>query len=330
MTAFDAALHPRGQAANAGQFRDKVNDGPGGSLATERSAAEVHQDRVQELEDEWFSLWTNTDPIDELDHVGEDPHRQAAVARATTDRRALAQLARNTIGNVGRAVAQNPHTPAGVLHHLATDEDRSRSYEDRFYAVQNPNCDPATIRELWNKPAAAVEWRRAIRIDIASAPNTPSDILRDLVYRSYSPNAGEHPNFPDDALTEAVTNPNRVHLVIGNPKLTDEQLQTAVDSLATTLGGDPDDDDEVWHAVTAAGIARHPNASEATVERLLIYPDAHVQKTARERLTGNRITRFRAAAEQEMRDAGGTEEEITLAGDIAGRRALEGKEWGQE
>lgn len=324
MTTFDAALHPRGQADNAGQFRTKENEAPGVALEG-RSAAELHAERIQELEDQWFDLWTDTNPNAELDLVGEESGRQTDLARTTTDPRTLAQLARNTIGEVGSTVARNPHTPAGVLHYLATSQDRARAYEDRFHAIQNPACDPATIRALWDAPQNS-EWSRPLRIDMATAPNTPGDILRDLAFRSYSPQAGEHPNFPDDALAAAVADPTRAHLVIGNAKLTDAQLRTAVEAVDPLTD---DDDDEMWAVLTAAGAAKHPNASEETVTSLLTYPDAHVQKTARDRLTGNRITRSRAAAEREMREAGGSDEEIALAGTIAGRLALEGKEWGQ-
>lgn len=119
MTTFDAALHPRGRAQNAGQFRIKENEAPGAGLDG-RSFVEMQAERIQELEDHWFALWTDTEPNAELDLVGEDPGRQADLARTTTDPRTLAQLARNTVGDVGSAVARNPHTPAGVLHYLAT------------------------------------------------------------------------------------------------------------------------------------------------------------------------------------------------------------------
>lgn len=324
MTTFDAALHPRGRAQNAGQFRIKENEAPGAGLEG-RSFVEMQAERIQELEDHWFALWTDTEPNAELDLVGEDPGRQADLARTTTDPRTLAQLARNTVGDVGSAVARNPHTPAGVLHYLATSQDRARAYEDRFHAIHNVACDPATIRALWDAPLNS-DWCRPLRIDMATAPNTPGDILRDLAFRSYSPQAGDHPNFPEEALAAAVSDPTRAHLVVGNAKLTDEQLRAALRAV------DPftdDDDDEIWAVLTAAGAAKHPNASEETVKSLLTHPDAHVRKTAKDRLTGNRITRSRAAAEREMRDAGGSEEEITLAGNIAARGALEGKEWGQ-
>lgn len=324
MSTFDAALHPRGQAENAGQFRTKENEAPGIGLEG-RSAAEMHAERIQELEDQWFDLWTDTDPNGELDLVGEDAGRQAELARTTTDPRTLTQLARITIGDVGSTVARNPYTPAGVLHYLATSQDRARSYEDRFHAIQNAACDPATIRALWDAPQNS-EWSRPLRIDMATAPNTPGDILRDLAFRSYSPQAGEHPNFPDDALAAAVADPTRAHLVIGNAKLTDEQLRTAIGAVGPFTDND---DDEIWAVLTAAGVAKHPSASEETVASLLTHPDAHVQKTARDRLTGNRIARSRAAAEQDMRDAGGSEAEVALAGNVAAREALEGREWGR-
>ena len=102
---------------------------------------------------------------------------------------------------------------------------------------------------------------------MATAPNTPGDILRDLAFRSYSPQAGDHPNFPEEALAAAVSDPTRAHLVVGNAKLTDEQLRAALRAV------DPftdDDDDEIWAVLTAAGAAKHPNASEETVKSALL------------------------------------------------------------
>lgn len=40
MSTFDESQHPRGQAANAGQFTAKVNDSPTGSLTTHEASAE--------------------------------------------------------------------------------------------------------------------------------------------------------------------------------------------------------------------------------------------------------------------------------------------------
>ncbi|MBN9214824.1 MAG: hypothetical protein J0J04_08540 [Microbacterium sp.] len=328
MSTFNETLHPR---AASGEFTDKVNSAPAGQLDGAASdAAAAHADRIQTLEDRYFDLWSDERGYTALRQIGESNSLRAAVAETSTDPCVLATLARDTIGDTDQRVAQNRFATAPILHAIASDTSRDRAYEARFAAFTSRNCDEATIRELWSRKPADDPYANAIRIDLASAPNTPGDILAEMVDRGYSPIAGAHPHLPAETRDAAIADPHRAHLVIDNPNLTAQQLDAAARNAAPlAVSADEDDDDTIWAALTAAGVAKHPNVTEETVTALLTFPDAHVQKTARDRLAGNRITRARAAAEQEMRDAGGTDDEIKLAGDIAGRRALKGKEWGE-
>lgn len=62
MSTFTETLHPRGQAANAGQFRAKTNDAPAGILAAplhERLDAvrDGYADQLAEVSDAESALW---------------------------------------------------------------------------------------------------------------------------------------------------------------------------------------------------------------------------------------------------------------------------------
>src|SRR5690606_35547605 len=116
------------------------------------------------------------------------------LARTTTDPGVLAALSADTVAGADLAVARNPHTPASVLHRIATATGRDRAYEARIAALHHPACDPATIREVWGNGVTVEGSTTAQHIDVAAAPNTPPDILRDLAARTYSDIAGAHPN----------------------------------------------------------------------------------------------------------------------------------------
>jgi len=319
MSTIDNAgnIHKGPGVPGGGQFAGRQNTAPSRSLTSIDST-------VAQLEQAYFELWTDTDAGEKVRAVGEMPFNQTELATVTTDPTVLACLAGNTIADIGRHVARNPHTTAPTLHYIATDISRARAYEDRAIALHHPNTDIATLRTVWDG-IDGDDSAQHLRHELAYNPNTPGDILATLM-REHQVDAGRHPNLPDDVLAEAVTDPELASVVIRNPKLTDAQLRQAI---AVTSVHDYDDDDSFWPAVVAAGAAGHPNASPETVEKLTKHPDAHVRKTATARQIGDRMRRNRARAEQEMRDAGGSEADIQAAGDTAAMIALDGREWGE-
>lgn len=325
-TTFDESAHPR-QAT--GEFAKKVNDAPTGTLDAVAALDAQTDARVSELRSEYITML-----LDGADgghrRAGEDCHRQAAYAEQTTDPAELAHLARNPIGEVALTVARNPHTTAPTLHAIATDATNTIADDARTAALHHPNVDVATLRHLWSFPHPTDRFSGYMRRAVLRAPATPGDILADALLVEWEAIAGEHPNLPADTLAAAVGNPDLTHKVSKNPNLTDAQLRQAVKVTAehAALYAE-NDDDSVWEAVVAADAARHPNASPETVAALATHPDAHVRKTARDRQTGDRIRRAQAAAEQEMRDAGGSETDVAVAGRLAANRALSGKEWGE-
>lgn len=268
-TTFVEADHPR---ETSGRFGRKVNSSPTGSLEPEQSSQEA---RVAELQSEFLGLWSDrTETVNtELDSAGETSAAQEVLAAVTRDPRVLAVLAGNTIGGVDEAVARNPHTPAPVLHAIAADTSASRAYTTRFLAATHPNTSTATICHLYDgdDPDEKVAAHRAFMVDLACAPNAPGNLLTDMVTRG-NPIAGRHPNLPEHTRRASVSDPNRAHLVIENGALTDEELNAALEAVTPMLTSD-DEDDQIHAALVGAGVAKHPNTSDATLTRLETQSD---------------------------------------------------------
>lgn len=327
MTTIDASgyIHKGKGSRGAGQFAGKMNSAPADTLVTPAEDSAPWIQRTAQLSSDYLELWSDPEARKTVRAVGEQASRRAQLAESTRDPAVLAFLTGDIMGEIGVNVARNPAAPACVLHDIATDRRSSRQYEDRFAAVTRPQTDVATLQLIWSRTADEDVWAPHLQRDMVHAPNATGEILTTLLDHHVA-GAGKHPNLPADILAAAAADPSRAHLVIEHPALTDDQLREAI---TATAAHQYDDEDDIWAVTVAAGAARHPNASADTVARLTGHPDAHVRKTARDRQSGDRITRGRAAAEQEMREAGGSEDDIRKAGDAAAQMALEGAETGK-
>jgi len=111
------------------------------------------------------------------------PAVRASVARLLTDPEVLTALVSDVSYEVKDAIAQNPHTPADVLHNLGS------------CAATNPNTPPKTLEQLalaGYADAAAnpatpttnfeslLDHHYLVRAAMAANPNTPPELLAQL------------------------------------------------------------------------------------------------------------------------------------------------------
>ncbi len=262
--------HHTAGTPEGGRFAPKANSAPLSQLA-------ATSPRVTELREEYHQLWISADAQGMLSRPEVD---REALARTTTDPALLAALTGDLRGDVGHHVATNPATPAPVLHDIATDRRWDRKYQDRFEAISHPNIDVATLELLWSRTQKDDPYIDQIREDMARVPKATGPMLAMLLRDRYSEEAGAHPNLPGPMLDAWVRDAELAHLVIRNPKLTDEQLRSA---LAATSEHLLDDDDSSWPVIVAVGVTQHPNTTVSTLRDLDRHPDAHVRNLALER-----------------------------------------------
>lgn len=272
--------HRAGGTPGGGRFTGRGR--PPASSAGLSDAPAPWRARATALSAEYHDLFLDKVAWETVRAAGEMPSGRERLAATSEDPAVLAALSGDTISAAGQRLAMNPATPACVLHDIATDRRSGRRYEDRAAALMHPNTDVATLEMLSAPPEKADRSADALRREVAHAPNATGEMLTRLLYDDWSEAAGQHPNLPADVLDSAVHDPERAHLVISNPQLSDRQLRESLDVFD---GYRTTDDDCVWAEVVAARVARHPNASTSTVQELAHHPDAHVRKTARERLT---------------------------------------------
>ena len=85
MTIHDDGEHPRGQAGNAGQFRDKANSGPEAALAIPSGQAHSLEDTVDDAIF-WLSHeMTGPDDLQRISDALKDAVRQAQGSRPASD-----------------------------------------------------------------------------------------------------------------------------------------------------------------------------------------------------------------------------------------------------
>lgn len=279
MSAFDESNVRRGQPANAGQFRTKTSTAPSGTLAPAEPDADA-------LGFAHFDELTDSVASDAIWAVGEMGHRRAQLARDTQDPNVLAQLAHETTSDAPTIVASHPHTSPATLHYLATNTDRSHLPENRGRAIAHPNVAVATIRAVWDRRRESIEARYAAT-SVVLAPNAPTEII-DAAFEEHVDLAGGHRSLSREILDAAARDPLEVVRVIGNPNLTEAQLDhiCVMDIEGAHLdAGDDAEYAEIRALVALRDVARHPNTGTATLAHLARHKDRWVVDAAHDRLT---------------------------------------------
>lgn len=271
--------HPRGQAGNAGQFREKTNRTPAGGLGADPDMLKLETDRLTlEHLDERTDEAANAD----VHAVGEMGYAREELARSSTDPRVLSVLAHHTATYAPGIVARSPFASPAALHYLATNTDRTHQPDTRRAAVENDNVEEATLRAVWAARGKSPEARLAAA-GITSQMKTPSDIIQSA-FEEWTEGAGQHPNLPPATLAEAAKDPERVLHVARNPRLTAEQLDGMLD---VEFGDEPEEQDDAMYV--AHRVALHPNTPHATVKKLTEHPDSNVRRAARDRIWADAI-----------------------------------------
>jgi len=243
VTVVDRVGNLHGQA---GLFAGKTSSPPAGSL----------EDEGSRLDAAFYALWDHArvNGTDALIHAASTSVAAIVTLAATTaDAAQLTVLSVSPHYDVGARVAENLATPPCVLHFIATDGSRSRPLEHRVSALMNPHVSVATVRELWDRRAAADVHLPALRAHLPLSPAVPPDILEQLASTA-APAACRHPRLPDRAREAAAADPARATLVMENPRITPEEIVAALRACEGT--------DNLPHARhLAAGHDRTPRAA---------------------------------------------------------------------
>ena len=83
MTIYDENQHPRGQADNAGQFRDKANSGPEAALTIPSGQARSLEDIVDDAIDRLGNDLTGPDDLQRIRAALEDAVRKSRIENPT-------------------------------------------------------------------------------------------------------------------------------------------------------------------------------------------------------------------------------------------------------
>ena len=145
---FEPAGHPRGQADNAGQFRDKSNSGPEAALGTTTGQSRALEDIVDDAVGRLVDGLTGPDSLQRIRGAVEDAVRESQTTAATVGTRRIASPMRVGI----RPPANTGEEFSGLLAEAAKVRIRSASapsWPERDAFEFRPAGEPDEFRRVW-------------------------------------------------------------------------------------------------------------------------------------------------------------------------------------